>query len=379
MASSYLLVLTFFLFTTYTVYRWGVELPQGLITYALIIVIAGILVSARFAFELTFVISSVVIILTYFQINNITHPKLYWKPEALMMNDAVEFAITFIIISVVSWLYNREIASSLKRAIESEEALKKERDMLEIRVSERTAELEKIQAERMNQAARFIEFGKISSGLFHDLINHMTFLFFNIEKANDANEQELTQIKEHLRQANETKDVLTDYIEAAKKQIQNQKTESMFSMKKEILSIIKILGYKLKIENVEINLAGEFDIVTCGNPIKFNQVVINIVLNALDAYESGEQKERRIDISLEKLGSNAVIIIEDKAGGIPEEIQDKIFEPFFTTKGSEKGAGIGLTTVKNIIEDDFGGTIKLESVLGQGCKFIMEIPTRNEC
>jgi signal transduction histidine kinase len=376
--SAYLLVMTFFFFTTYTVYRWGVELPQGLLTYAFIIVMAGILVSARFAFELTFVISSVVIILTYFQINNITHPKLYWKPEALMMNDAVEFAITFMIISVVSWLYNREIANSLKRAIKSEEELKKERDMLEIRVRERTEELERIQAERMNQSARFIEFGKISSGLFHDLINHMTFLFFNIEKANDANEQELVQLKEHLRQANETKDVLTDYIEAAKKQIQNQKSDSMFSMKKEILSIIKILGYKLKIENVEINLAGEFDIVTYGNPIKFNQVIINIILNALDAYESGEQKERKINIELKKIGSDAVAVVEDFAGGIPEDIKDKVFEPFFTTKGMDKGAGIGLTTVKNIVEGDFGGDIELDSAPGKGCKFTIKIPIRNE-
>lgn len=364
--------------TTYTAYHWGADVPEALLGYAFIIVASGVLISSRFAFGIAFAIASTISLITYFQISGITEAKIYWKPETLDVKDTIQFSITLMIIAVVSWLSNREIEKSLERARKSEAELKKERDMLEVRVLERTEELEKSQAEKMNQAARFIEFGKISSGLFHDLINHMTFLFFNIEKASDSSQQELVQIKEQLRQANETKDVLMDYIEAAKKQIQNQKSDSMFSMKKEILSIIKILGYKLKIENVEINLAGEFDIVTYGNPIKFNQIIINIVLNALDAYESGEQKERIININLNKSDGNAVTIIEDRAGGIPEEIRDKIFEPFFTTKGPEKGAGIGLTTVKNIVEEEFGGTIRLESVLGQGCKFIIEIPIRNE-
>lgn len=232
--------------------------------------------------------------------------------------------------------------------------------------------------EKINQTARFIEFGKISSGLFHDLINHITFLFFDIEKANDAGEKEHTQTKEYLKQANETKDLLVEYIEAVKKQFQNQKVDSLFSMKKEILNITKLLNYKLTTEKVKINLKGDFDIITYGNDVRFNHVIINIILNALDAYEISDEGEKEIDVKLDRLGKKAIISIEDWAGGISEDIQEKIFEPFFTTKGPQKGTGIGLTTVKNIVENDFGGTIKVESVWGQGSKFIIEIPIRDE-
>ena len=123
---------------------------------------------------------------------------------------------------------------------------------------------------------------------------------------------------------------------------------------------------------------GEFDIITYGNSIKFNQVITNIVLNALDAYENSEQSKRQININLDKHQNKVIVLIEDWAGGISEDIQDKIFEPFFTTKGLQEGTGIGLTTVKNIIEEDFGGTIRVESVWGQGSKFIIEIPIKNE-
>jgi signal transduction histidine kinase len=284
----------------------------------------------------------------------------------------------FIGIAIVSWLSNREIEKSLKRARKSEAELKEERDTLEVRVKERTKELEKSQMEKMNQAARFIEFGKISSGLFHDLINHITFLFFDIEKAAEAGEEKMLETREYLKQANENKSVLAEYIEDAKKQFQNQKINALFSVKKEILSVIKILGYKLKTEKVGVNLRSDFDILTYGNAVRFNHVITNIVLNALDAYETSTEEGKEISIKVEKRDEKAVVSIEDRAGGIPEEIRNKIFDSFFTTKGPQKGAGIGLTTAKNTMEEDFSGAIKFESVWGQGTKFIIEFPIRNE-
>lgn len=375
---SYFFIAIFFVLTTYTVYHWGADVPMALLSYAFIIVMAGVLIGTRFAFGVTVMISSIILVITYLQLSGIIHPELYWKPETLKMKDAIQFSVTLVIIAVVSWLSNREIERSLKRARKSEAELKEERDTLEVRVQERTKELEKTQMEKINQATRFIEFGKISSGLFHDLINHINFLFLNIEQATEAGEKELAETKEYLKQANENKSALAEYIEDAKKQFQNQKIEALFSVKKEVLSVAKILAYKLKTEKVEIKLMGDFDILTYGNSVRFNHVITNIILNAMDAYEMSDKEEKEIKIILEKRGEKAIISIEDKAGGISEDIQDKIFEPFFTTKGPQEGTGIGLTTVKNIIENDFGGTIKVESVWGQGSKFIIEISIRNE-
>jgi len=376
--ASYIFVYAYLITASYAVYVWGVDLPMALLTFALLIVISGILISTRFAFEINFIILLVTLILGYLQLNHIISPKVYWKTELFQMNDPIGHSIIFSIIAVVSWLSNREIERSLKRARKSEAELKEERDMLEIRVEERTRQLEKTQMEKINQASRFVEFGKISSGLFHDIVNHITFLFFDIEKAAEAGEKKMSETREYLKQANENKSVLAEYIEDVKKQFQNQKAEALFSAKKEILGVAKILGYKLKTEKVGVNLRGDFDIITYGNAVRFNHVITNVILNALDAYEASEKEGKEISIKLEKNREKAVISIEDQAGGISEEIRGKIFDPFFTTKGPQKGAGIGLTTVKNTVEEDFGGTIRVDSVWGQGTKFIIEFPIRNE-
>ena len=373
---SYLFIAIFFILTSYTAYNWGADVPEALLGYAFIIVASGVLIGSRFAFAITIATGIVILAATYLQLEGITQPEIYWKPDTLNIKDAVQFSVTFLIISVVSWLSNREIERSLSRARKSEAALKNERDMLEIRVRERTKELEQSQMDKISQASRFIEFGKISSGLFHDLINHINFLFLNIEQATD--EKELTETKEYLKQANENKSVLAEYIEDAKKQFQNQKIESLFSVKKEILSIAKILAYKLKMEKVELELGGDFDILTYGNAIRFNHVITNVVLNAVDAYEISERRDKKIIVNLEKCDNIAAISIEDWAGGIPEEICDRIFDPFFTTKGFQKGAGIGLTTARNTIEEDFGGAITIETDWGQGTKFKIEFPIKNE-
>ncbi len=375
---AYLFILAYYLPATDALFRWGVDLPLGLLSYVLIIILAGILADSKFAFETVVFVSLTVLILAIFQITGITHPDIAWKAKTLTLPNVLTVVVMFYIVAIVLWLSNREIERSLKRARKSEAELKDERDTLEVRVRERTRDLERSQMEKINQASRFIEFGKISSGLFHDIINHITFLFFNIEKATEAGEKELAETREYLKQADGNKSALTEYIEDAKKQFQNQKAEALFSVKKEILSVTKILGYKMKTEKVCINLKGDFDILTYGNAVRFNHVITNIILNAFDAYEASEEEGKEINVKLEKLGEMAVVSIEDRAGGIPEEICDKIFDPFFTTKGPQKGAGIGLTTAKNTIEEDFGGTIKVESVWGQGTKFIIEFPIRNE-
>ena len=70
------------------------------------------------------------------------------------------------------------------------------------------------------------------------------------------------------------------------------------------------------------------------------------------------------------------IRVEDNSCGMPSEVRAQIFEPFFTTKGKEKGIGIGLATVKKIVEEDFYGTITVRSEVNIGSSFIIEFPLK---
>ncbi|WNJ99341.1 ATP-binding protein [Thalassospiraceae bacterium LMO-JJ14] len=95
--------------------------------------------------------------------------------------------------------------------------------------------------------------------------------------------------------------------------------------------------------------------------IRLEQVLINLIGNAIDAME--EQPVRRLVISAEESGNTVTLMLEDSGAGIAEETLEKIFEPFFTTKEQGQGVGLGLAISYNIIKD-FGGSVRASSARG---------------
>lgn len=104
-------------------------------------------------------------------------------------------------------------------------------------------------------------------------------------------------------------------------------------------------------------------------------ILMNLCKNAFQAMEKTERKE--LGIELTGGHSHLVLRVRDTGCGISEDAQQKIFEPFYTTKGSRHGTGLGLSVVRNILSS-IGGTIRVESALGEGTCFIMEIPLCEE-
>jgi PAS domain S-box-containing protein len=111
---------------------------------------------------------------------------------------------------------------------------------------------------------------------------------------------------------------------------------------------------------------------------EFNQVVLNIVVNAAhalaEAHPENSAEKGKIRIQTRNEGEWAVIEISDNGTGIPEEIRSKIFDPFFTTKTVGKGSGQGLAIARSVVVDKHGGTIEVESALGEGTTFRIRLP-----
>jgi signal transduction histidine kinase len=105
-------------------------------------------------------------------------------------------------------------------------------------------------------------------------------------------------------------------------------------------------------------------------PDQLLQVVLNMLINSLDALKDG-QGEIEIRTSLEN--ERVFIRIKDNGVGIPPENLNKIFEPFFTTKEVGKGTGLGLSVSYGIIKN-FNGTIDVKSEVGKGSEFIISLP-----
>jgi CheY-like chemotaxis protein len=108
-----------------------------------------------------------------------------------------------------------------------------------------------------------------------------------------------------------------------------------------------------------------------GSRGRIQQVLVNLISNAKDATLG--KSERKIDLNLKSNDESIIISVADNGSGIPNDIKDKIFDPFFTTKEINKGTGIGLSIVNNIIKDH-RGNIELVTELGVGTKFILTLP-----
>ena len=110
--------------------------------------------------------------------------------------------------------------------------------------------------------------------------------------------------------------------------------------------------------------------VTC-YAAKVNQVVMNLLSNAIDA--CGEGGVVAVRTRPEPLGAR--IEVADDGCGIPADVRDRIFDPFFTTKPVGQGTGLGLSISNGIIQDH-GGTIEVDSAPGEGTCFIVHLPLR---
>jgi len=112
-------------------------------------------------------------------------------------------------------------------------------------------------------------------------------------------------------------------------------------------------------------------------PGKLNQVIVNLITNAVQAsieYNT-ERTKRSIHVSSYHDNDNIYLSVTDNGGGIPLDIQTKIFEPFFTTKKVGQGTGLGLSISKSIIEDH-NGHLSMKSNPSEGTEFIVTLPRK---
>lgn len=110
------------------------------------------------------------------------------------------------------------------------------------------------------------------------------------------------------------------------------------------------------------------------------RVLLNLCTNALYAVRQRQPTAPANYAPTVEIGSRALpgggaeLWVRDNGGGIPAEVQARIFEPFFTTKPSGEGTGLGLSLSHDIIVSGHGGTLRVESVVGEGSRFVVELP-----
>src|SRR5262249_14178353 len=152
----------YFAANVYGSFRWGASMPIGLLSYGLLITLAGIAVGRRAGLAATFASCAALII---FGIREHALGLLPpWKQGVINTEDALSYAAIVALAGVFAWFSALEIDRSLERALHSEAALRKERDNLETMIQVRTRAWKKAELAHSVELARFAEFGKLAAG-----------------------------------------------------------------------------------------------------------------------------------------------------------------------------------------------------------------------
>ncbi len=211
-----------------------------------------------------------------------------------------------------------------------------------------------LKADKIEKLHNLANIGRLSAGIVHDLINPLNAVMLNLDQALSINTKN-RQLKKHLNQASLASLNMKNILISAKTQVNFNDKLEVFKIKSEIKKAIKIVNYKLKKENINLKLEVSDNLKIYGSKTKFNRVLSNLIINAIDACKSTDKKNKEIKIRSLKIKKKIIIQIIDNGCGIPNSLKKELFKPFFSRKNS---IGLGLCLASTIIKDDFGGSIK---------------------
>ncbi|MFB8797300.1 MAG: HAMP domain-containing sensor histidine kinase [Microcoleus sp.] len=191
-----------------------------------------------------------------------------------------------------------------------------------------------------------------------------------LEKFLDITMQSSNMILANLTRA---ADLIHSFKEVAVDQ--SSELKRTFQVKKYLEEILTSLTAKLRTTKHKVEVNCDENIVLDSYPGVFYQIVTNLVINSLiHAYEPDDEGVLTFYFQLD--GELLVFEYADNGKGITPENISKIFEPFFTTKRGQGGTGLGLHIIYNLVNQKLQGTIKCQSQLGQGTKFLIKFPAK---
>ncbi len=238
------------------------------------------------------------------------------------------------------------------------------------------------------QSQKMEAIGVMAGGVAHDLNNVFQIVSGYVQMGLEIAEKD-SRLKHFLEQIE--KAIARASMVARQLLIFARKDESnkeVLDVNSQIVSLTKLLHRVVpKMITIDLRLSKDAGHVLA-DPVKLEQVLLNLCINARDAMPEGGRLEistyctwRLPETLTEKEAGETeeyvCIKVSDTGCGIPQDIKERIFEPFFTTKEKGKGTGLGLSIVYGIVKDH-GGFITCESLEGEGTEFSIYLPACKE-
>lgn len=261
---------------------------------------------------------------------------------------------------------------------------------LEQKVVERTQELKDSQA-KLIASENLASIGRLTAGLAHEINTPLAAArnqmlqaktlcgeyqdSIGVSSVTDADHREIAgELGSSLKDADASLERLGEFVRRMRSHSRTAGSNIDFDPYKVAEDSVAMLEHRARKMKVEIRLEpGQAALKLHGDPTRFNQVVSNLLVNAMDATE-GKPGDAQVVLSFEKQTDKVLMQVKDNGVGIPDEVLPRIFEPMFTTKEVGKGTGLGLSIIHNIVTGGFNGSVDVATELNEGTTFTLTLP-----
>jgi two-component system C4-dicarboxylate transport sensor histidine kinase DctB len=283
-------------------------------------------------------------------------------------------------------LYLMQRRRAMRQLFQARNALQRAHDQLERQVDERTSQLrsandelkhqieQRVQAEdELMQAGKLAVLGQMSAGISHEINQPLTALRALSRNTIRLLENGRTQaVSDNLRSIDEMAErmgrIITQLKTFARK---GGSTSGVVDLSVAVHDVLLLLDHRLREEQVNVKLALPAGARVRADITRLEQVLVNLITNALDAMAQSATRELRIEaVQHEHKLSIAVI---DSGHGVDDASLARLLEPFFTTKPAGQGLGLGLVISSKIVHE-FGGTLRaIRGNIGMRFEFDLEM------
>lgn len=285
------------------------------------------------------------------------------RAQALLAAELAGMALTALLLALaLGWQYRRRMAERQASQQERAQVVAE----LEQRIATRTAELTAANDAAV-QTGKLALLGQMAAGISHEISQPLTALRTLADNASVFLQREDTaRAGQNLRLIGELCNRMGSIVGELKAFARKE------SARLQPVGLRHVIGSSLMLIEPTRHASGTrievepTDLQVLGDPIRLEQVLVNLLRNAMDAMEGHDQ--RRIEIQATALPDGRVrLSVRDHGPGLSPDVEQHLFEPFFTTKPSGKGLGLGLALSKAIVQE-MGGAIEASN-MAPGARF----------
>jgi PAS domain S-box-containing protein len=227
---------------------------------------------------------------------------------------------------------------------------------------------------RLLLADRLTAIGTLAAGVAHEINNPLTYLLGNLELLSysfaDTQAVAATRVREALDGAQRIREVVRDLVTFSHR---HKDEPGPVQVSEAINHAVRMAQHEIRHRARLVRDDGGSYLIR-GSTARLSQVMLNLLVNAAHAIRAGHMEQNEVRISTRAIpGERVRITVSDTGQGIDRTLLGRIFDPFVTTKPMGQGTGLGLYVCHNIVQS-LGGTIWVESQLGAGSKFHVDLP-----